>query len=134
MNVMLVTEACLALPGEMSLLWCLWRRVSETLEVRRLLLSSLTITARWDYPGNSSPHHQFISLVNIQSLFSFSSAIEQAEALMKHAYMLEPANPHTLLTYIHTLEVRISLHSTAPVSNKFLSTLHTLMCCFSVTI
>ncbi|XP_048776174.2 uncharacterized protein LOC125680539 isoform X2 [Ostrea edulis] len=32
-------------------------------------------------------------------------AIEQAEALLKHAYMLQPENPHTLLTYIHTLEL-----------------------------
>ncbi|XP_078324238.1 uncharacterized protein LOC111123999 isoform X2 [Crassostrea virginica] len=39
-------------------------------------------------------------------------ATEQAEALMKHAYLLDPANPHTLLTYIHTLEL-IEKHTEA---------------------
>lgn len=36
-----------------------------------------------------------------------AGAVEQAEALLKHACMLQPGNPHTLLTYVHTLEVRI---------------------------
>lgn len=35
------------------------------------------------------------------------TAIEQTEALLKHACMLQPENPHTLLTYVHTLEVRM---------------------------
>lgn len=100
MNVMLVTEACLALPGEMSLLWCLWQRVSETSEVRRLLLSSLTITARWDYPGNSSPHHQFISLVNKQSILFLSShwtgwSIDEACLHAGPSQSTHPVNLHT---------------------------------------
>ncbi|XP_062589988.1 uncharacterized protein LOC134251597 [Saccostrea cucullata] len=32
-------------------------------------------------------------------------AIKEAEALLKHANMLQPENPHTLLTYVHTLEL-----------------------------
>ena len=95
-----------------------------------VVISNNNCRMRLPWKFFTTPLVYFIS----QSLFSFSPAIEQAEALMKHAYMLDPANPHTLLTSIHTLEVRISLHSTATVSNKFLSTLHTLMCCFSVTI
>lgn len=34
-----------------------------------------------------------------------AGAVEQAEALLKHACMLQPGNPHTLLTYVHTLEL-----------------------------
>uniref|UniRef100_K1PXN4 Uncharacterized protein n=1 Tax=Magallana gigas TaxID=29159 RepID=K1PXN4_MAGGI len=34
-----------------------------------------------------------------------AGAIEQTEALLKHACMLQPENPHTLLTYVHTLEL-----------------------------
>ena len=33
-------------------------------------------------------------------------AIEEAITLMKHACSLEPRNPHSLLTYVHMLEVR----------------------------
>lgn len=49
----------------------------------------------------------FFEAVSYFDSFFFDLAIEQAEALLKHACMLQPENPHTLLTYVHTLEVRI---------------------------
>lgn len=55
------------------------------------------------YNGTILCTYQYLIL----TLFFFAPAVEQAEALLKHACMLQPGNPHTLLTYVHTLEVRI---------------------------
>lgn len=52
--------------------------------------------------------------------FLVSTAIEQAEALLKHAYMLQPENPHTLLTYIHTLEVSFQYKSLHMMRSTFI--------------
>lgn len=87
-------------------------------------------TSLRDAGGKNSGFNFTIEIYNLTILwtrqyliwiFFFATAIEQTEALLKHACMLQPENPHTLLTYVHTLEVR--LFSLVMLVRKFIGLL-----------